>query len=428
MKRLNIFNPYQSKSGEHEDQLTRAFLVLLKLSGHAFSTFVEYCRSSHSTSGNEKPISVNDLLEQDWEIETQRANPEIKTKHLLSILITDSKIKSASLKVQRSKRNARYDGIITFGGKLTMIIENKPRAEKVWIKQLKPAERNLAKDIKIYEKPVILEWKEIIQRLNQLQTSPSTAGHELILIDDFLEYVDEKHSYLNPYDKLHLCKRNKELIIRRIENLLKAISSNQYLVNCHHGESLSYYIQTPYPAVERVCLGLAGEGDESSLNLALCFGDTQRQARAFYESKPDISHLQNTLWNISPNFHVAFMTKNLFRFDTDNKEHYLQYWKENVEKIHQQKRVDVPKYMKRLVDEEVIKMPVAAKAKLKQMFYDTEMQTLNICPGFELRYTFNISEAEELDKNDKLKLMLVDKIKEGLRVVGRDGHEFIKTL
>src|ERR1039457_341314 len=86
MNRLNYFNPYESKAGEHEDQLTRAYLVLLKHSGHAFFSFVEYCRSRHKTSGNEEPISIIDFLEQGWEIETQKGNPEINTKYLLSIL------------------------------------------------------------------------------------------------------------------------------------------------------------------------------------------------------------------------------------------------------------------------------------------------------------------------------------------------------
>jgi len=426
MNRLNIFNPYQSKTGEHEDQLTRAYLVLLKLSGHAFSAFVEYCLSNHKTSDNEEPISIIDLFEQDWEIETQRGNPEINTEHLLSILVTDSKITPADPSVQRSERNARYDGIITFGGKLTMIIENKPRAEKVWINQLKPSERNLAKDIEIYKEPVFLEWKEIIKQLNDLKTVPTISGYEKIMIDDFLDYIDEKFPHLNPYDKLHLCKRNKELLIRRIENLLKAISSKQDLVKCHHGESLSYYIQTNYPAVERVCLGSNVEGNE--IGLALCFGDSQRQASAFYKSNPSISHLQNTKWIVRPNFHVAFMTSNLVRFESEDSEHYLQFWKDNVEKIHQQKREDVPEYLKRLVDEKVINMPKEAEEKLRKKFYDTAMQTLNICPGFAIDFTFNISEAEELDKRDELKFLLVEKIKEGLKVVGRDGHEFLKNL
>jgi len=426
MNRLNIFNPYQSKTGEHEDQLTRAYLVLLKLSGHAFFTFVEYCRSIHKTSGSEEPISIIDLLEQGWEIETQKGNPEINTEYLLSILLTDSQIKTADSSIQSSKRSARYDGIITFGSNLTMVIENKPRAGNVWFGQLNPTEQNRADDTKVYSNPSILEWKEIIKQLNHLKTVSTIAGYEKMMIDDFLDYVDENFPFLNPYDSFHQCKRNKELVIRRIENLLKAISSDENLVKCHHGQSLSYYIQTPYREIERICLGSNAEGNE--IGLALCFGDSQRQASAFYKSNPSVSHLQNTKWIVRPNFHVAFMTSNLVRFESEDSEHYLQFWKDNVEEIHQQKKEDVPKYLKWLVDEKVINMPKDAVEKLKKMFYDAARQTLNICPGFELNYTFNISEAEELDKSDKLKFILAEKIKEGLKVVGRDGHEFLKNF
>ena len=62
MKRLNYFNPYQSKEGHHEDQLTRAYLVLMKYSSHAFFTFIEYVRSKHITKSNEDPISIINFL------------------------------------------------------------------------------------------------------------------------------------------------------------------------------------------------------------------------------------------------------------------------------------------------------------------------------------------------------------------------------
>lgn len=428
MNRLNYFNPYQSKTGEHEDQLTRAYLVLLKHSGHAFFTFVEYCRSRHKTSGNEEPISIIDFLEQGWEIETQQGNPEINTKYLLSILITDSQIKTAGPSVQPSERNARYDGIIASGSNLTMVIENKPRSGNVWFGQLNPAQQNLAEDTIVYSNPAVLEWREIIKQLNHLKTVPTISGYEKIMIEDFLDYIDDKFPHLNPYDSFHQCKRDKELLNRRIENLLKAILSDDNLVKCHHGHFFSYYIQTPYREIERICLGLSGEGNESLINLGLCFGDSQRQASSFYKSNPKISHLKNTKWRVSPNFHVSFMTSNLVRFESEDSEHYLQFWKNNVKEIHQQKKEDVPKFLKWLVDEKVINMPKEAEEKLKKMFYDTAMQTLNICPGFELNYTFNISEAEELDKSGELKVILAEKIKEGLKVVGLDGHEFLKNV
>ena len=90
MNRLNYFNPYQSKESHHEYQLTRAYLVLLKHSSHAFFTFIEYVRSKHITKSDEDPISIINFLENGWEIETQRGNPQINTNFLLSILISDS--------------------------------------------------------------------------------------------------------------------------------------------------------------------------------------------------------------------------------------------------------------------------------------------------------------------------------------------------
>jgi hypothetical protein len=122
------------------------------------------------------------------------------------------------------------------------------------------------------------------------------------------------------------------------------------------------------------------------------------------------------------------MTSNLLRFESEDSESYLQFWKDNVEEIHQRKKEDVPLFMKWLVDSKVINMPKESEEQLKKIFYDTAMQTLNICPGFELNYIFNISEAEELDKNGKLKFTLAEKIKEGLEVVRRDGREFLKNL
>src|ERR1035438_2100940 len=168
MDRLNYFNPYQSKEGYHEDNLTRAYLVLLKHSSHAFFTFIEYCRSKHITANNETPISIIEFLEQGWEIETQKGNPEINTNYLLSVLITDSHLTTEDSNIQTSERNARYDGIITFGNNLTMILEIKPRSGNVWFGQLSPSRQNLADGTIVYSNPIVLEWKEIIKKLNNL--------------------------------------------------------------------------------------------------------------------------------------------------------------------------------------------------------------------------------------------------------------------
>jgi hypothetical protein len=426
MSRLNCFNPYDSKASSHEDHLTRAYLVVLKHSSHAFFTFIEYCRSKHKTSGDEKPISVNDYLEQGWEFETQKGNPVINTNYLLSILITDSHIKATGTSIQSSERNARYDGIITFGSNLTMVIENKPRSGNVWFGQLNPSRQNLADDTIVYSNPIILAWKEIIKQLNHLLTVPTISGYEKIMIEDFLSYVDKSFPHLNPYDSFQQCKGNTELINRRINNLLKSISSDESKVYYH--KNGSSYIQTPYHQIERICLSVNQNEKEYSIELGLYFGDTQRQAIAFYKSDPKISHLKETEWGCYPNFHVSFMTTGLVWIPSDDSEHYLNFWKDNVEEIYQQKRDDVPKCFKRLADEKVINMTKEAEEQLGKKFYKTAMPTLNICPGFGIIYEVNSSNAEELDKSGKLKFILGEKIKEGLKVVGLDGHEILIKL
>lgn len=427
MNRLNYFNPYESKKGHHEDQLTRAYLVLLKHSSHAFFTFLEYVRSKHKTSGNEKPISIIDFLEQSWEIKTQKGNPEINTDYLLSILITDSSVTTADSSIQPSERNARYDGIITFGNNLTMVIEVKPHSGNVRFGQLNPSLQNLAEDTIVYSNPVVLEWKEIIKQLHHLLEVPTISGYEKIMITDFFSFIDENAPRLNPYDSLYQCKGNTELLTRRINNLLKAISLDESKVMIYH-RSWGHYIQTPYHQIKQIGLILNQNEKEYSIDLCLYFGDTQKYAISFYNSNPKISHLKKSEWDCNPNFHVSYMTSGLVGFPSDDGEHYLRFWKDNVEKIRQQKRADVPKFLKWLVGEKVINITKEAEEQLDKKFYKTAMPTLNICPGFRIIFTVNSSDAEELDKSDKLKVVLAEKIKEGLKVVGLDGKDILKKL
>lgn len=425
MNRLNYFNPYDSKAGSHEDQLTRAYLVLLKHSGHAFFTFIDYARCNHKTSGGEKPISIIELLDQDWDFETQKANPDIDTNCLLSVLITDAQLKTADSNVKPSERNARYDGVITFGKSLTIIIENKPRSSDVWFDQLNPSKQNLADKTAVYKHPIRLKWKEIIKHLNYLLDVPTISGYEKIMIEDFLSFVDDSFPFLNPFDSLHQCKRNPELLDRRINNLLKSLlqdERDESKIGYHRGGG--YFIQTPYPQIGRICLSHNEQENDLVLTLGLYFGDTQRTAIAFYKSDPNISHLQGTKWDAAPNFHVAYRSSGLMGFESENSEHYLQFWKDNVDKIRQQKRAEIPKYLKSLADQNVLSMTKKAEEKLKEKFYNTKMPSLNICPGFRL--DFPIPNAEALDKDGKLKSILAEKIKEGLKVVGLEGSEFLK--
>lgn len=422
MERLNYFNAY---SADNENQLTRAYLVLLKHSFHAFALFMDYCRSCQviEQEKGERPFYLGELLEYGWEIDTQKGNPLISSNWLQSVLITDSVTASGNAATV-SERSAVYDGIISFGSLLTIIIENKPRSGNVWFEQLNPSREGLSEDTKLFSNTVHLEWKEIIRRLNHLLNLPSLSGYEKMMTEDFLSFIDNKFPHLNPFDSFALCKGNAELIGRRIQNLLKSLVIDEDLVRAHRG--WGYHIVTPYPEVTKIGLIYSEKENEWLLELSLYFGNTQGQSQALYKTNPRIDHLGKDWW-IDIDFHFSYQSTNLVSFKkAPNTKAYIEFWKQNIKEIYQHQKEDIQEYVDWLKAKKVLTIQPEEEERLKTRFFKSKIPVLNICPGFGAIYEITGRDAEEMDKNDVLKNMLRDAIKEGLQIIGKDGHEFLK--
>ena len=57
MDRLNYFNPYDSKEPHHEDQLTRAYLVLLNIHLMRFLLFLSIVELNYFLKQNMRNLS-----------------------------------------------------------------------------------------------------------------------------------------------------------------------------------------------------------------------------------------------------------------------------------------------------------------------------------------------------------------------------------
>jgi hypothetical protein len=432
MERLNYFNPYTSKSDSHEDQLTRAYLVLMKHSFHVFSVFFDYCKSRHELAPGEASLSLCSMLKDGWEIDTQKSNPDIESNWLLSVLITDTNIEREDSTVEISERNARYDGVIKFGTQLTIIIENKPRSANIWFDQLNPAKTNLMDGVRIYAKPALLEWREIIRQLNQLVELPSVSGYEKTMINDFLSFIDSRFPYLNPYDNFYLCKGDPELIYRRIQNLLKAIVKNEEIVKYHN--KWGYSIEINYEQIKKIGLIFNKKDDEWWLELSLYFGNTQSQAYAFYSNVLEISQisaLYDKEWWFDIDFHFAYITTNLVwikQVPDDNVERYVEFWIGNREEIYQQPREKVQEFIDWLGDENVLIISEEVRENLQTQFFDTGRPTLNVCPGIGAIYEIKGKKAENLDKDGQLEGVIRQAITDALHLIGKDGSDFLDML
>ena len=217
MNHLNIFNPFKNKSNYHEDELTRAFLILIKNVSVVQICFIEMVREEMSRQNCFQVIpSLFDKNSSVESIETQiTQNNELfkiaNGRRLISVIISDDKLFQDTT-VENSNRNARYDGVILYQPNWILVIENKPSVENVWLDQLNP---NVSDDIEIEEKPISLSWRKIIENFSSLIERSVVQGFERILIEDFLEYIDDEYTKLNPYTHFALCKDNNYLLTRR---------------------------------------------------------------------------------------------------------------------------------------------------------------------------------------------------------------------
>jgi hypothetical protein len=428
MHRLNCYNSYQNKPFHHEDQLTRAYLVLLRYSSHALNGFYELCKPvmEQDDSSLETPGFI-DLAQEDWTIETQRSNPQIETARLLSVLITDEQPQAAApTPVEADDRNARYDGLLQFGDKLTIIIEVKPRSEDVWFNQLNPTQENLSSETYIYKNPVHLTWKRIVRQLNSLLNYRALTETERNMIVDFLDLVTCHFGHLNPYDNLSLCKNNPELIQRRITQILKEVALHDDLVRYHRG--WGQYIQLPFPDIRKIGL-IFSEGataDNWQIELYFSYGDTQGQAKAFYNGQPDLTRLKDQNWIIQSNFHFSFQSTNLLYLYGSDFKRYINYWTQNHHILNQHPKEQITGFVEDMLDAQIINNYNNIWQDLDDKILSKGYTVINICPGLGLTYTLKVKEAETLDKQGLLTTLIKDKITEALSIANHSTEDVLK--
>ncbi|RJE47918.1 hypothetical protein A7K50_01355 [Dehalobacter sp. MCB1] len=414
MDHLNVFNPYKNKSNNHEDELTRSFLILLKNIPIVQVMFFEMVR-------NELPeCKIDSIANGDLGVEevyTQLSNSNniftssaVEGRTLLSIIISDDKL-DQEVKVQNDDRQARYDGVILCNPSWLFIVENKPSRENIWLGQLNP---NVSEetDINIIDKPCCLSWRGVISGLNSLIQNNMVTGLERVLIENFIEYVDNEYSWINPYTTFGVCKSNLYLLNKRcilvMANCkLPGISSE---VKYHRG--WKYYIESGRNTVKQIALDANQVASDWTIDLWMYAGDTMNSARETFE-KLDINklfELQTQGFEISKNFHISYRSSNLLWFDGSlTIEEYLRFWKREYKTLKQVKRADFSTLFDTLEQNQII--VTEDRSMIQEKILTKNYDKLNICPGFLVKYTWPSQTAISLDKSNNFEADFRDKVK-----------------
>ncbi len=410
MNHLNYFEPYNGQEPYHEDQLTRAFLVVLRMVPLVQTTFIDLIRSYQICKKHKRvlPTLTEPQMKLD-NIQTQVTSINDSQGYLVSLLMTN-KNWTSEIQIENVDRSARYDGVIYFDSdpKWILVIENKPWSKNVWKEQLNP---NIAEDseIKIVKKPVGIDWKEVIERLSALLQKQLVHGAEALLLEDFISFVDKHFSYLNPFSTFSICKDDQYLINRRCVRILDSIGD----VQGQHIELGS----NDLPA-RRIYLGIKREQDNNwCIELKIHPGDTVTQARALYESlnTDALRNLTNRGWNIDPNLHFSHIQKHLYWANTPlDLEAYINFWEQNPQKISQVNRdsSDFRDFFRQLLQLELISRKDVSG--LEENFTETERSYLRTCPGLSCIYRWNREDALRLDDSEDT---FIDEVRQKITIL-----------
>ena len=430
MSHINYFEPYESKSAHHEDQLTRAFMVVLRYVPSALLMFYDSVLTTINRKASERNMTVElpsiseiDLSNLDFETQTSNIDVAFKTNKIVSVLITDETF-NLEKPVSKSDRNARYDGIIYFSSDVAIIVENKPFNYNVWEEQLSPSAKGLPEGVKIIEIAAIIEWKKIINDLNSLVKNNLIGKAEKEIVNDFLDFIDKRFPLLNPYDNFTDCKDNIDLLNRRVKNLLeKSVAKQADAIDYHNGWQC-YYLKTPFPEIKMIGFKIYEEESDWRLAIEIWFGDTLSQSRELYKIKIDegkISLLEEKGWQYSPNFHISFIQAHLVWLDTseESKNGYIQYWINNVSDIKQYSKLELTTLLDKLMKNQIIEIKGEDRSEIEKEITNTNRHNFNISPGFGLSFSFHSKKAKELDSEDKLVEEIKSKIVEGIGILGK---------
>lgn len=405
MDHLNIFHAYKNKSPNHEDELTRSFLILVKHIPVVQMMFFNMIQEELRQQNEERLTNETLFIE---EIYTQLSSSnklfsledKIENRTLISIIISDD-LYDKETEVKNVDRDARYDGVILASPSLLFIIENKPYKENIWSEQLSP-NINDEMNIDIVDKPCRLSWRDTISRLHTLIEREMVHGIEKSLIEDFTQYVDHFFPKINPYTSFHICHNHKYLLNKRCQAIMSSITINGKHPEVIHHRGWKQYIPSRKNTIKQIALDAETSENDWKINVTLYAGDTMNSARDVYR-KLDVEkliHLKNRGFKFRSNFHLAYRSTNLTwcKGALDFQE-YIHYWKKDYRTLKQIKRDEFETYVEKLVDDRVI-LPEEFE-EIQRNIFAKKYNHLNICPGFEIIYSWSKEEAKQLDKEKK---------------------------
>jgi hypothetical protein len=218
---LNVFEPYGELGRGHEDQLTRAAMIVLRMVPLARETLL---RAIGERSQSELPDCTIDLQATHIVDPSEEAasNGHVRRGRLVSVFLTpDIEPPQMKAEVLDTDRGQRFDGVLRFDPELVVLIESKvcPR----WARRNghRVAELNLGGVRFAERRTCVLRWHDLLEAWWRLVEIGVLAPAEQALVQDMLSYAHQDFGQLLPFGSLRRVGRDPTRRKWRLRALLR---------------------------------------------------------------------------------------------------------------------------------------------------------------------------------------------------------------
>jgi hypothetical protein len=273
---LNVFEPYRELGRSHEDQLTRAAMIVLRLVPMAREALLQ---AIGEPSQSRLPDCVIDMQATNLvdPSEESAAGGEVERQRLVSVFLTpDTEPVDISPEITEIDRGQRFDGVLRFDPELVVVLESK--VCRRWARRdgKRVAELNLGGTHFAKRRTCVLRWHDLLESWWRLVELGVLAPAEQAIVGDVLSYAHQDFGELLPYGTLRRVGKDP---VRRKWRLRSLLAEASGIVPERAG-LVHIRVDTALGAVtlQRAAL----QADEQSLALHLWPGELKAQAEQLY--------------------------------------------------------------------------------------------------------------------------------------------------
>lgn len=296
---LNVFEPYRELSRGHEDQLTRAAMIVLRLVPLARETLLH---AIGERSQSQLPDCIVDMQATNIvdPSEENLSAGQVKRGRLVSVFLTpDIEPFDLAEEITDTDHNQRFDGVLRFDPELVVVLESKVCRRWARRNGHRAAELNLNGTRFAERRTSVLRWHDLLESWWRLAELGVLGPAEQAIVQDVLSYAHQDFGHLLPFGTLRRVGTDPVRRKWRLRSLLREATGIQPeragLVHVRLDLALGV------ASLQRAALDV----DEERLTLHLWPGELKRQAEHLYagghaESLCELLDEDQGAWRVQP--------------------------------------------------------------------------------------------------------------------------------